>query len=236
MSELLYLLLTIAGLGLALVALRAGLAWLYTYIVVNLLLVTILGGKVTHILGIPVTVASPLYASVFLSTDLIAEHFGPRRSITAVRLGFGAVLLFVGVSQVCLLFPALSEQTELQRSMERVFSTSMRVFIASTVAYLVSQHWDIFIFDTLKRITRGRYLWMRNNVSTISSQCIDTVLFFGIAFIGVLPGWWKVAAAGLATKVIVALIDTPFIYLSRRFVPPSAPEIEQMGMATKALH
>lgn len=218
MSELIYILLAIVDLGLVLVALRAGLQWLYTHVIVNLLLVTILAGKVTYILGFPVTVASPLYATVYLATDIIAEHFGTKSSLLVVRMGFGAILLFVGVSQICLLFPVLSSQSELQISMEKVLKTSMRVFIASTVAYVVSQHFDIFVYDKVKKITNGRYLWLRNNVSTISSQFIDSGLFFGIAFIGVLPNWWKIAIAGFLTKVFIAILDTPFIYLSRWFV------------------
>ncbi|PIZ54623.1 transporter, partial [Candidatus Uhrbacteria bacterium CG_4_10_14_0_2_um_filter_41_7] len=86
-----------------------------------------------------------------------------------------------------------------------------RITVASFIAYLISQHHDVWAFHFWKKKTNGKHLWLRNNASTVVSQLIDTVVFTFIAFYGVLPivplilGTWVV-------KILIALIDTPFIY------------------------
>ncbi len=87
----------------------------------------------------------------------------------------------------------------------------------SLFAYLVSQTHDVWMFHYLKRKTQGRHLWLRNNLSTITSQAIDTVVYSTVV-------WWAVMDLGTAIelalakyvfKVIIALLDTPFIYWAR---------------------
>jgi len=79
------------------------------------------------------------------------------------------------------------------------------------VAYLVSQHHDIFAFHWWKKKTGGRYLWLRNTASTIVSQAIDTGLFITIAFYGVLD-IVPLLLGQYVVKLIIAIIDTPFMY------------------------
>ena len=83
--------------------------------------------------------------------------------------------------------------------------------LASMVAYLVSQHHDIFAFHWWKKKTGGRYLWLRNTASTIVSQAIDTGLFITIAFYGVLD-IVPLLLGQYVVKLIIAIIDTPFMY------------------------
>jgi hypothetical protein len=84
--------------------------------------------------------------------------------------------------------------------------------VASLTAYLFSQYHDVWAFHFWKRVTTERFLWLRNNASTIVSQLLDSVVFITIAFYGSLPvmplifGQWVV-------KVGIALLDTPFVYL-----------------------
>ena len=96
-----------------------------------------------------------------------------------------------------------------------VFSNSTRIIFASMVAYLVAQLIDVRLFHFWKWVTKGKYLWVRNNGSTMISQLIDTVLVIGIIFYDreqpsvifqyILDGW--------LFKVIIAALDTPFMYL-----------------------
>jgi uncharacterized integral membrane protein (TIGR00697 family) len=101
--------------------------------------------------------------------------------------------------------------TEFSEMFAKVLALTPRITIASFVAYLLSQHHDIWAFHFWRKKTNGKYLWLRNNASTIVSQLLDTVVFTFIAFYGVLPiaplilGTWVV-------KILIALVDTPFIY------------------------
>jgi uncharacterized integral membrane protein (TIGR00697 family) len=101
--------------------------------------------------------------------------------------------------------------------LREVFSVMPRVVIASLVAYLVSQHHDIWAFAFWKQKTSGRYLWLRNNASTFVSQLADSVVFTLIAFLGVFETGIliQIIATTYVLKLIVAVIDTPFLYLSR---------------------
>ncbi len=59
---------------------------------------------------------------------------------------------------------------------------STNVVLGSLLAYLVSQNWDVWLFHRIRDRTGSDYLWLRNVVSTGTSQAIDTVIFVSIAF------------------------------------------------------
>ena len=88
--------------------------------------------------------------------------------------------------------------------------------IGSISAYLISQTFDVWIFHKLKVITRGKHLWLRNNVSTLLSQALDTFIY---TFVWVLAGELtfivalSIALTKYIFKIFIALIDTLFIYL-----------------------
>ncbi len=84
------------------------------------------------------------------------------------------------------------------------------------MAYLLAQFVDIQIYHFWKRVTQGRHLWLRNNFSTFSSQFIDTfaVVFLLSAFGEI--SWdrfWGLVIAGFLFKVMIAVADTPVLYL-----------------------
>ena len=85
------------------------------------------------------------------------------------------------------------------------------------LAYLVAQLIDVRIFHYLKKITNGKKLWLRNNVSTMFSQLIDTVIVNSIFLhFGLNLSWdiiFKIIIASYIFKIIIAAIDTPLVYL-----------------------
>ncbi|HDI02459.1 MAG TPA: VUT family protein, partial [Ignisphaera sp.] len=138
---------------------------------------------------------------------------GKRRAVYIVWAGLAAeviTLLLIGLDYIQ---PPLSP--EHQELFERVFSPQVRIVLASIIAYLVSQHHDVWAFWKWKEITRGKYLWIRNNASTMVSQLIDTILFTTIAFYGLVSinELLNMIFSLWLFKVIIALLDTPFVYL-----------------------
>jgi hypothetical protein len=103
---------------------------------------------------------------------------------------------------------------ELQGAYAAVLGQSNRIILGSLVAYYASQHVDVWLFALLRRAMHGRGLWLRNNVSTIAAQTLDTVLFILIAFYGK-PGYpiGTMIATQLLVKYAIAVADTPFVYL-----------------------
>lgn len=219
-NELTYFGIVIIDLVLALIAFRLGKKWLIAFIVTNLLLVTTLAGKVVDIFGFSTTVAGPFYAAIFLATDALTEHYGKKIGHLSVFIGFATLSLFVLMTQLSLIIMPVEYSIELQNGMLTVFGTSLRVFIASTVAYVISQNFDIWFYHLLHKKTGGKFLWLRNNLSTVFSQFIDSIIFFSIAFIGVLPNWIEVAVIGVIAKIVIAFLDTPFIYLTYKVKKP----------------
>ncbi len=221
-NELIYFIIVVIDLSLALLAFRQGKNWLIAFSAVNLILVTSLAGKTVEIFGFATTVAGPFYAAVFLATDSLTEHFGKKIGYQSVLIGLGAQFLFVGMTQLSLLISPASFSADLHDSMSLVFGTSVRIFLASIIAYVISQNFDVWFYHFLQEKFGKNSLWLRNNVSTITSQLIDSSIFFSIAFIGVIPNWLEVAIIGALAKIAVALLDTPFIYLTYKVIRKEA--------------
>lgn len=224
-NELLFIIQTIIGLAFTLMAFSMGRNWLYGYIAVCIVLANIFVTKQITLFGIPATGGNVLYGSIFLATDLLAEHFGKREARQAILLGFGAALFYLIMSQFILKFSPSPDDWGAAEGMATIFDFAPAIVIASLMAYLISQFHDIWAFHWIREKTGGRYLWLRNNGSTWVSQLIDSVVFSILAFL-VLPILFPNAEAlpfdivvGIIIstyflKILVAAIDTPFIYLS----------------------
>lgn len=196
---------------------------LFALIVFNLILCNIQVLKTVQLFGLTTTLGNILYASVFFATDLLSEHYGKEEAKKAVVLGFLSLVLAVVYMQIALLFvPA--ETDFAHPHLEAVFGVLPRVVLASMTAYMVSQWHDIWAFHFWKARTRGRHLWLRNNASTVVSQFMDTAVFCTIAFWGLFPMsvWLQILVSTYLIKVLVAFLDTPFIYLAARFKPVDA--------------
>ena len=85
------------------------------------------------------------------------------------------------------------------------------------VAFITSQIWDVVVYDKLKVLTKGRYLLLRNNVSTSTSQLLNSALFITIAFYGSRPVG-PLIFGSMLLKWAIAAIDTPFVYWGVRWI------------------
>tara|TARA_Y100001949_G_scaffold30578_1_gene23682 strand:- start:254 stop:919 length:666 start_codon:yes stop_codon:yes gene_type:complete len=157
------------------------------------------------------------YPVTFLVTDLISELFGKKRANQVVISGFFAsvfttALIFISMNATAAEWSPIDSQT-----FNKVFGLSAPAFLASMVAYLCAQFIDVRIFHFWKRLTKGKYLWLRNNASTMFSQLVDTSLVLVILCSAGAIEWERFTTLlfmGWLFKVLVALIDTPIIYLA----------------------
>ncbi|MEC9488725.1 MAG: queuosine precursor transporter [Halanaerobium sp.] len=216
-NEILFILMTIIGLGMTLLAyLLGGKAWLKAIIGVNIILANIYVTKQINLFGIAATGGNILYGSIFLATDLLSEHYGKDEANDGVRMGFYFALVFVITSQFIIRFAPNAYDT-VQNSMLTLFTFLPRILLASLIAYLLSQFTDIYLYHRIKDLLPARkYLWLRNNVSTWVSQLIDSVTFTLIAFLGEFPPGilLQIIFTTYLLKIVVAMMDTIFIYLS----------------------
>ncbi len=93
------------------------------------------------------------------------------------------------------------------------------MMIASPIAYLIWQLWDVWVYDKIRQKTGGKMLWLRNNASTFTTQVGSTFTFFFFAFYGVNDAWVEIATVTIIFYWIIASLDTTFIYLSKRITP-----------------
>lgn len=193
---------------------------LYAIIVALVITANIQVVKTVQIFGLVATLGNVLYASIFFATDILSEVYGRKAARRGVWLGFIGMALMTLWMQFGLKFiPHASDFS--QESLETIFGLMPRIAAGSMVAYLVSQHHDVWAFLFWKNKTKGRFLWLRNNASTMVSQAIDSIIFCSIALWGLFDTstWLQILATTYLLKLLVAAIDTPFIYLAKRLSP-----------------
>jgi queuosine precursor transporter len=177
-----------------------------------IVMASVLANKLVTVGPFTVPAGVIVASSTFLITDILSEKWGEKEAKKAVWAGFYSLLVFMISLLIAIKWQAPDFASEKANNFAQVLGLTPRIIIASLIAYLISQQHDVWIYHILKRWTKGKYLWLRNNVSTIFSQLIDTCIFISIAFYGEFPifnmiiGLW-------AVKVLIALLDTPFIYL-----------------------
>jgi uncharacterized integral membrane protein (TIGR00697 family) len=212
MNETLWLTFAILDLAVVVAVFRCfGRAGLFAMIAVSLVLCNIQVIKTVELFGVTTTLGNVIYASVFLSTDMLSEFYGKEEARRGVLLGFAALVAAAVYMQIALLFsPAESDFA--QPHLQAIFG------------YLVSQLHDVWAFHLIREKTGGRKLWLRNNLSTLASQALDSLVFCLIAFLGVFETgvFLQILASTYLIKVVMAVLDTPFIYLAKRLAPDEA--------------
>ena len=183
------------------------------FFVMSLLVSNVTTSKIISIGNLIVPAAVVAYAITFLCTDVIGELYGKEEANKTVRLGFILQLFSIGLLYVAIKLPPAPFMIEYNEVFQQVLGQSLRVVIASLIAYTISQFNDVYIFRKLKDRHGSKHKWLRNNLSTITSQLIDTSIFITIAFYGVVPNLWALILGQFTIKVVLALLDTPFFYL-----------------------
>ena len=152
------------------------------FFVMSLLVSNVTASKIIGIGNLIVPAAVVAYAITFLCTDVIGELYGKEEANKTVRLGFILQLFSIGLLYIAIKLPPAPFMMEYNEVFQQVLGQSLRVVIASLIAYTISQFNDVYIFHKLKDIHGSKHKWLRNNLSTITSQLIDTSIFITIAF------------------------------------------------------
>lgn len=184
--------------------------------VMSLLVANIVGGKVVNIIGLTVPAAVVSYAITFLCTDIINELWGKKEANKTVKLGLVIQLFSLALILIAIALPPAKFAEDYNSMFKVVLGQNARMVVASLIAYLVSQANDVFLFNYLKKFTKGKHKWIRNNASTLTSQIIDTAIFITIAFYGQVPNLLWMIISQYIIKSILALLDTPFFYYFTR--------------------
>ncbi|MBN2067485.1 MAG: queuosine precursor transporter [Candidatus Diapherotrites archaeon] len=198
----------------------------------NFLLALFVGCLVTaNLIGLKVAYFGLFEASVgilvfpilFLITDIVEEVHGKERAKEFVYAGLGVLVIVLAATGLAVLLPAAERSFVSDEEYAKIFGTTLRIFAASIVGFFISQMHDVWAFNFWKGKTHGKYLWLRNNASTIVSQFIDTTIFMFIAFYAISPKFTVEYVFALIipywlVKVLFAVFDTPFCYLGVKWL------------------
>ena len=156
------------------------------------------------------------YPITFLITDIVSEIFGKRKANQVVVMGILASIFSIGLLLLGDVLPASSTSPIDDKTFNLVFSASPLAVLASMSAYLIAQFLDIRIYHFWKQLTQGKYLWLRNNFSTFSSQIIDSTTVIALLCIFDILAWdlfLGLVLSSITFKIVVAVMDTPLLYL-----------------------
>ena len=193
-----------------------------------LILSNIVAVKLISVGGFVLTASIITYPFTFLLSDTIAEVYGRKIATRIIWLGFVFSLVMVLVLVAGQVLPG-AEAWDAQGAYERILGSVPRIVLGSMVAYLVAQNHDVIAFHFWRRVTKGRYLWLRNTASTVVSQAFDTVLFVVIAFAGTIPTdvLLNTIVTLYVAKILVAVLDTPLVYAMVGAIRRHGKRIEQ---------
>lgn len=186
----------------------------------------------------PVALGTVVFATTYLCSDLLTEHYGKEAAKLGVWYCFAAQLLMTLLMVISVGYPnlpaelsntsALQHLQQAEKALALLFTPSPRLLIASLLAFAVSQFNDIWIFQALNIATKGRLLWLRTSVSSIVSAFVDTVLFSVLAWVILAPQpvglstlIFTYILGTFVTRAFMSLFATPVMYLSYHCKPSS---------------
>jgi uncharacterized integral membrane protein (TIGR00697 family) len=212
-----------------------GAAGLYVY---NAVAVVVANIQVLHTAKFifspePVALGTVVFATTYLVSDILTEHYGSDAARKALWLSFVSQILVIFLMILTLGHAPSSEgfySAEINNltdshysAMLTLFTPSSRLLFASLAAYVLSQLFDIWVFQKLRTLSHGRYIWFRQNVSTFLSGILDSFIFSYIAWVLLsptpLPFYTLMVSYVIGTyflRLIINFLGTPIMYASYR--------------------
>ena len=200
---------------------------LVSFFIASLILTNLIAGKYFTCWGLPLSSSILVYPFTFVITDIVSEIYGIQRAKLLVSIGFIVSIVVTTFVWIANQLPIDSQSPIDASSFQQIFGLFPGVVLGSMVAYLAAQFVDVQVFEYLRVISKNKHLWLRNNLSTLTSQLLDTIIVVTIAWIiwPLIDGnpatkpigwdvWSKIVLGQYMFKGILALLDTPVVYAS----------------------
>lgn len=189
---------------------------LYVWLSIATILANLTVCKMIGIFQYTTSLGNVLFASTFLATDIMSEKYSKKDAEKGVYLSIFSGIVFIIITQLTLKFIPSSDDV-VNDAMKTLFSISIRTIAASMFMFFISNMADVYLYNKLKQKYPNK-LWLRNNISTILCNCIENYFFNTLAFIGIFPISVIISIATTTTiiEIVIALCDTPFLYISKK--------------------
>lgn len=142
--------------------------------------------KVIQIGSITATAGLIVFPISYIINDCIAEIWGFKKARLIIWSGFAMNFLTIGFARLAILLPA-APFWQGEESFNFVFGLAPRIAIASLVAFLVGSFLNAYVMSKMKVASNGKNFSLRAIVSTLIGESADSLLFFPIAFGGLIP-------------------------------------------------
>ena len=227
MNELLLIISLLISFGATLLFLKIfGKSGLFAWIGICAVFANIEVTILVHAFGMDQTLGNTLFASSFLATDILSEIYGKKEANKGVYVGIITTVLFIVLSFLWVHYIPAADDWAMP-SVKALFSNTPRILLASLIAYIVSEFFDVWLYHKWWNLTekktgdQTKFLWIRNNFSTLFSQLVNIVIFNFGAFLGIYSFRELVGITGACYVIYVftSLLDTPFVYLARKIKP-----------------
>ncbi len=154
-----------------------------------------------------------VFSLTYLMTDIVNEKFGRKETHKMILIAFVSQIAMVFFFWLGVNFQPAPFWT-LQVSWEQIFTLVPRITFASWIAFMITENFDAYVYSWFKKLTKGKYLWMRNVFSSIPALLLDSLIFIPLAFLGVMP-ILPLIIGQTAVKWLVGFINIPFMYLNK---------------------
>lgn len=192
---------------------------LYTWMALAVVFANIQVSKQVDIAGISTALGNVMFASTYLTTDILNEKYSDKASRNAVKIAAGALVAYIVFALFTQAFVPNSYDV-VNPGMKLIFAMSVRITTASGLMFVLSNWVDVILYKKIKEKMAGKHMWFRNNASTILCNCAENFAFSILAFAGTYPVGYclEVAVAGSVIEMIISLCDTPFLYIAKDYI------------------
>lgn len=218
MNEALFIASGILGFfGVALVAKLFGKYGLIAWVGISAILANIALTKQVTMFGVDCTLGNVMFSSTYLATDILSEVYGKKDARKAVLVGAMAAVVFVGFGLFVNVYKA-NQWDYANESLNTILSFSIRTTTMSIICFFLANYADVWLFEKFRQKST-KNLWLRNNVCTILTNCLENFLLCFGAFYGIYDAQYclMIALTSSVIEILAALLDTPFCYLGRKW-------------------
>lgn len=142
--------------------------------------------KVVQLWGITATAGLIVFPISYIINDCIAEVWGFKKARLIIWSGFAMNFLVIGFAQLAVMLPA-APFWEAEEGFNFVFGMAPRIAVASLTAFLVGSFLNAYVMSKMKVASNGKHFSLRAIVSTLVGESADSLIFFPIAFGGLIP-------------------------------------------------
>ena len=189
-----------------------GKAGLFVWLAISIIMANILAVKLVSLFTLETTMGSIMFSMTFIVINILNEIYGKKEAYKGIMIGLGSIIVMMVVIGFWILFePSANDWSD--SNLIALFSLNSRITFASLIAFIISQLFNVWIYQGLKR--KYNKIWISNNVSVIISQLFDTIIFLIVAFAGTYSFNMilNLFIARYILKIAIAILDTPIIYI-----------------------